>query len=456
MNNCPFCATPVNNNDTTCPNCGSSLSGIQLPQHAVLQRGKYQLQQVLGQGGFGITYRAYESGLDRFVAVKELFPDGSTRRGTTLIPSALLGPQGFQEALQRFLEEAKTLAQFSHPGVVRIFEVFEENNTAYLVMEHLKGQTLSQRIEAAKKLSEAEAKALALALCNALEVVHQNNLLHRDIKPDNIFLSEDGRVILIDFGSARVFSSGRTTNHTQLVTPGYAAPEQYASSAKFGPYTDIYGLGATLYHALMGIAPPSATDRFMGVALPEMPMALSQGMRQLVRNSLALTVTERPQTVAVLKKYLAGEAPPAAQAAKIPAIVAPLYVKGAVRVDETLFVATGVAYPIGDIQAIEVRGGTTGSGRDNITPYILLPGCILTFLLPPIGILLLIIGLFRGISGSVGTFKNLLGGNSGKSRLALMQNGVWVEVYSSNDPGELRDIQAAVTYAIKNTKNRKP
>jgi serine/threonine protein kinase len=456
MNNCPFCATPVNNNDTTCPNCGSNLSGIQLPQHAVLQSGKYQLQQVLGQGGFGITYRAYESGLDRFVAIKELFPDGSTRRGTTLIPSALLGPQGFQEALQRFLEEAKTLAQFSHPGVVRIFEVFEENNTAYLVMEHLKGQTLSQQLEVVKKLREDEAKALAVALCNALEVVHNNKLLHRDIKPDNIFLSEDGRVILIDFGSARVFSSGRTTNHTQLVTPGYAAPEQYASSAKFGPYTDIYGLGATLYHALMGTPPPSATDRFMGVVLPALPQAISEGMQQLVRNSLALTVTERPQTVAVLKRYLAGVAIPGAPAAKIPAIVAPLYVKGAIRVDEQQFVAAGVAYPIRDIDSIEVRGGSTNHQRDTITPYILLPGCILTFLLPPIGILLLLFGLFRGVSQSFGTFKNLLGGANNNGRLAIMQNGVWVEVYSSNDAAELRDIQAAVTYAIKNTKNRKP
>jgi serine/threonine protein kinase len=462
MSHCPFCGTATPDTAPTCPNCGASLSGLQLPNHSGLRGGKYRLERVLGQGGFGITYRAYEPGLDRFVAIKELFPEGSSRRGTILIPSVLLGAHGFQEALGRFLEEAKTLAQFNHPGVVRIFEVFEENNTAYLVMEHLSGQTLSARIEATTQLGEIEVRRITTDLCSALRIVHDHNILHRDIKPDNVFLSIDGRVILIDFGSARLFSSGHTVSHTQMVTPGYAAPEQYASSAKFGPYTDLYGLGATLFHAITGKPPPSATDRLMGMALPELPTAISPGVRRAITQSLALKVDERPQTVARFELDLAATSvvdaqrpPPASAPPPLPpqSAIAPLYVRGGVRIDPRSFVASGIVYPIQDIQAIQLQGNAPTRGKKGgfSTESLFAPGCLLTltFVLAPVGIILLLVAFFGSAGSSLRALGGLFGGNTATGRLALLINGAWVTAYTSQDWAELRDIERALEFAIK-------
>jgi serine/threonine protein kinase len=292
MDSCPYCATPTTSNDQSCPNCGANLNGFQLERGAVF--GKYLIGNVLGQGGFGITYLAEDTLLQRQVAIKELFPDGSTRKNSSLIPPNSLGVTGFLEAKTRFLEEARTLAQFNHPGIVRVLEVFEANNTAYLVMEALTGETLGAKIAREKKLPEAEVKTLALELCDALEVVHKVGLLHRDIKPDNIFLTQDARVVLIDFGSARSFHAGERTQHTQLVSPGYAAPEQYASEAKFGEYTDVYGVAATLYHALLGNPPPSATDRLIGSAKLEFPKWVNTPIQTALTEGLSIAIQSRP------------------------------------------------------------------------------------------------------------------------------------------------------------------
>jgi serine/threonine-protein kinase len=265
MSHCPYCATDLNLNATICPSCGADVrpQTWALPPQTVLS--KYRLERVLGQGGFGITYLAFDTNLNRTVAIKELFPEGSSRQSSLVLPSPSLGLQGFLETKSRFLAEAQALAQFSHVGIVRVFDVFEQNATAYLVMESLHGETLGQRLTGGA-LPPFTVKHLGLRLCEALDVVHSAGLLHRDIKPDNIFLASD-RVVLLDFGSARAFAVDAVQSHTRLVTPGYAAPEQYASQAKFAAYTDIYGLAATLYHALEGVVPPSATDRMLGSSL---------------------------------------------------------------------------------------------------------------------------------------------------------------------------------------------
>jgi serine/threonine-protein kinase len=274
--------------------------------------GRYTVDQVLGQGGFGITYAATDTALGRQVALKEFFPDGSTRQVTRLMPPTSLGGLGFEEAKQRFIEEARTLAQFAHPGIVKVFDVFEENGTAYLVMELLQGQTLGQRIAQMGRLPEQEVLQIALKVADALQTVHQAGLLHRDIKPDNLFLVGD-KVVLIDFGTARVFAKNRTVAHTRMVTPGYAPLEQYASSAKLGPYTDIYALGATLFHALTGAAPPTATDRATGVHLPALPRATSPALTNLLGSSLGMKITERPANVAQWLEALNQPAPPPVQ-----------------------------------------------------------------------------------------------------------------------------------------------
>jgi serine/threonine protein kinase len=301
---CPFCASTIPNDSITCSTCGATLAGLQLEAGTVLHD-KYKLEQVIGQGGFGITYRATDQILHRQVAIKELFPQGCTRANQTLIPASSLGKNSFVEIKQRFLEEAQTLAQFNHPSIVRVVEIFEAHSTAYIVMEALTGETLGSRIAKKGKLSELEVKHIAIALCDALEVVHATGLLHRDIKPDNVFLTSDSRVVLIDFGSARAFQSGQAMKHTQLVSPGYAAPEQYASKAKFGTYTDVYGVTATLFHALTGEIPPTASDRVMQAdSSLEVPNGVLEPFKTIFEKGLALRVEHRPQTARDLKQIL--------------------------------------------------------------------------------------------------------------------------------------------------------
>ncbi|WP_147373048.1 protein kinase domain-containing protein, partial [Calidithermus terrae] len=313
MDRCPYCANPVPPGATHCPACGSALvaPAHNLAQGTRLNRGRYTLGKVLGQGGFGITYLGADTQTRRPVAIKELFPEGSTRRASQVIPPTSLLGGGFSETMQRFEEEARTLARFDHPGIVKVFDVFEENGTAYMVMEFLRGQTLGKRIEQRGKLEPGEAEAVALKLADALEAVHGAGLLHRDIKPDNVFLTDDGRVVLIDFGSARQFALGKTMNHTRLVTPGYAPLEQYGTAGKFGPYTDIYALGATLYHALTGLTPPAATDRIQNNLAVRLPPATPDGLEHAVNRALEIRVGARPQTVAEFRALLTGRARPA-------------------------------------------------------------------------------------------------------------------------------------------------
>lgn len=318
---CPFCFSPLPDGVRVCPACGAYVgSNLQaLPGGHSLHDGCYTIERVLGRGGFGITYRAVHNRLLMRVAIKELFPEGATRQEDGfVVPPAGLGRDGLAEAKEKFLEEARTLAQFNHPGIVRVIDVFEENNTAYLAMEYLGGETLARRILRQGRLPVDEAEEVARKVAAALGVVHAAGLLHRDVKPENIFLTSDGRVVLIDFGSARAFVQGATARYTRVVTPGYAAPEQYASQARVGPPTDIYGLGATLYHALTGNPPPPATDRLLGEALPPLPEWVPPNLRLAVERALAVDAAERPQTVAEFLALL--DARPAPQgAAPLPA-----------------------------------------------------------------------------------------------------------------------------------------
>ena len=297
---CPFCGSDNTDDANSCLMCGSPLkapSSPHLPTGAKLAAGRYSIGRVLGQGGFGITYQGADTTMKRIVAIKELFPSGSTRDNTTVVPPASLDEQDFALSKAAFVQEVSTLAKFNHEGIVRVYDTFEDNGTAYLVMEFLQGETLSKRINKWGPLSGETALEIAVKLCEALQVVHDAGLLHRDIKPPNIFFTEDGRVMLIDFGSARQFHSDKTSKHTQFLTPGYAPLEQYASEAKFGPYTDIYALGATLYNALTGHPPPNANDRIMGKELPPLPSNTPSQLANVIEQSLKVKIKERPQNM---------------------------------------------------------------------------------------------------------------------------------------------------------------
>ncbi|RYG75202.1 serine/threonine protein kinase [bacterium] len=271
-----------------------------LPKGVRLQDGKYAVGEVLGQGGFGITYKGGDLALKRYVAIKEFFPQGCTRQNSTVAPGGSLSAADYAGVKAKFVEEARILGRFSDPGIVRVYGVFEENNTAYMVMEFLEGYTLSARITEKGTLDEAEVLDIAEKIGHALSVVHQSGLIHRDIKPDNICITKDGRVVLIDFGTARNFASNQTVKHTTMLTAGYAPLEQYGQQARFGPYTDIYALAATLYHALTGQLPPPAPDRMSGVELKAPNLLnpkVSLGLSQALVRALNVKAPDRPQNV---------------------------------------------------------------------------------------------------------------------------------------------------------------
>ena len=305
--NCPVCGAEVQAGETVCHTCGAPLTSsglVALPAGTALMGGQYVLNRVLGQGGFGITYAGQDTRLGLKVAIKELFLDGSSRRGKAVVAPSNISNAEYQATKTGFLDEAKVLASFNDPGIVKVMNYFEENSTAYLVMEFLEGSTLGGLIEKRGPMPPDVVLEVARSVARTLELIHQRGLLHRDIKPDNIFFNQTGRIVLIDFGSVRSFITGKTQSHTRLVTPGYAPLEQYGNSGRFGPYTDIYALGATLLHALSGQMPPPATDLMLGTPLPPMPDSTLPGLRRAVTQAMALRVEDRPQSAQALLAIL--------------------------------------------------------------------------------------------------------------------------------------------------------
>jgi serine/threonine protein kinase len=231
----------------------------------------YVIGSVIGKGGFGITYLALDTNLDQRVAIKEFLPvELATRSSDSRVhPISEDHSDTYGWGLNRFVTEARTLAKFRHPNVVRVMSVFEANSTAYMVMEYERGESLEKLLKAKKISGEAKLRALIMPLLDGLKVVHEAGFIHRDIKPDNIYLRENGTPVLLDFGSARQAIGVATRTLTALVTPGYAPFEQYdtteAGEKKQGPWTDIYSLGATLYRAVTGLGPPDAMARVTGI-----------------------------------------------------------------------------------------------------------------------------------------------------------------------------------------------
>ena len=268
---------------------------------ACLASGEYRIDRPLGQGGFGITYQGIDTRLNRPVAVKEFFPEGCWRQGTTVVSAGRWNSDTYSNAKQKFLLEGQTLGQFNHPGIVQVFYYFEENNTAYMVMEYLQGKTLAQALKQRQgRLPQAQALEYITKVGKALSVMHSSQFLHRDIKPDNIMLADDGRVVLIDFGAATDFTSSSTIRYTTMLTPGYAPLEQYGRAIKFGAFTDIYALGSTLYHLLTGEAPVSAIERAAGVELKTVQQInpqISPHVSDAVAKAMVMNIDGRLQSV---------------------------------------------------------------------------------------------------------------------------------------------------------------
>ncbi len=286
-----------------------------LGPQTTLDGGRYVLERVLGQGGFGITYRATDTKLGRPVAIKEFFLAGSTRAGVTVQPSPTIADQ-FRDRKERFREEARTLARFRHPGIVQVFEFFDENNTVYMVMEYLEGRSLRQVTRmAGGMIQEEQAVAYVLQVADALEAVHGEGLLHRDIKPDNVLVLDDGSVVVVDFGTARQFGGEGSSVMSQTLSPGYAPIEQYSERGHFGPAIDVYALGATLYELLTGQMPMGSIDRGVGheLVLPrQIVPTLSPHVEAAILWAMEMDAGARPPSAAAFAAALRGERTPGA------------------------------------------------------------------------------------------------------------------------------------------------
>lgn len=224
---------------------------------------KYVIEKKIGEGGFGITYRAVQTGLNRAVCIKEYFLAGRCVRNTQAKTVQLQGADEelFEKYRKAFVKEAQTLAAMHHPGIVEVIDIFDENNTSYMVMPFVEGRSLQSIVEKNGPLTYPEAVNYIGQIANAVGYIHERHILHRDIKPDNIMITADYKAVLIDFGSAREFEEDKEQSHTSMVTHGYAPTEQYTRNSRKGAYTDIYAIGATLYFVLTGQVPMEAAAR---------------------------------------------------------------------------------------------------------------------------------------------------------------------------------------------------
>jgi serine/threonine protein kinase len=268
----------------------------------------YLLESILGQGGFGITYLATDTMLKRKVAVKEYYPrEFAIREGTLRVHAS--GSESdhetFKWGLQRFLEEARLLARFDHPNIIPVRRFFEANGTAYLVMDYCEGESLEELLNKGKKWSTAELIKLTDSLFDALDKIHASHFLHRDIKPANIFIQKMGNPVLLDFGAARQELISHSKSVTSLASPGYAAFEQYSTSTSQGPYTDIYGLGATLYRIVTGEKPFDAPDRILDDTLiPASEKVAGKypiSILSAIDKAIEVRPNQRPQTISELR-----------------------------------------------------------------------------------------------------------------------------------------------------------
>ena len=270
-----------------------------------MQGDKYRIIDVLGQGGFGITYLAEQVMAERKVCIKEFFPKEYYKRDEDS-HSISLGTQGSAEIMDlykaKFVKEAKTIAKLDHPNIIHIFDVFTENNTAYYVMEYIEGESLSDVVKRnGSALAEGVAVDYIKQAASALGYIHERKIMHLDVKPANIMLrKEDGRPILIDFGLSKQYDAeGNQTSSTPVgISAGFAPMEQYQQGGvkEFSPETDIYSLGASLYYLVTGCVPPQAAA-IVDDGLPELPAHLSANVRKAIERSMEVQRKRRPHSM---------------------------------------------------------------------------------------------------------------------------------------------------------------
>lgn len=269
LQRCMGCMEQFEEDYDVCPYCGYEVGAppeerIHL-EPGIILHSRYTIGKVLGYGGFGVTYIAWDGKLQQKVAIKEYMPGEFSTRMPGRSQITVLGgdrSEQYYDGLKKFVDEAKNLAKFqSEDGIVTVFDSFEENGTAYIIMEYLEGETLAEYLKREGTIQENEAIEMLIPVMESLQVVHKEGIVHRDIAPDNIFLTKNGKVKLIDFGASRYATTSHSRSLTVIIKPGFSPEEQYRSRGDQGPHTDVYALAATLYKMITGTTPPDAMER---------------------------------------------------------------------------------------------------------------------------------------------------------------------------------------------------
>lgn len=308
-----------------CPNCGYEPdTDVDSPIHmkpGVLLHGRYLVGRVLGFGGFGVTYICWDFTLQQKVAIKEYLPSEFATRLIGHTQVSVFGgkkEEQFGDGMDQFVEEAKRLAQFQNEdGIVRIFDSFAENNTAYIVMEYLEGETLTAYLERNGKISFDDAVQMLTPALKSLEIIHKAGIIHRDIAPDNIFLTKDGKVKLIDFGAARYATTTHSRSLTVIIKPGYSPEEQYRSRGDQGPHTDVYAIAAVLYRMITGTVLPDSLERRTNfersgkdIVVPaSRNCQISKSQENAIMNALNVRIEDRTPTAAQFLEELTAKRP---------------------------------------------------------------------------------------------------------------------------------------------------
>lgn len=353
-----------------CPHCGY-IEGTQAEEAIHMEPGtllhdRYIIGRVLGFGGFGVTYIGWDGKLEQKVAVKEYLPgEFSTRMPGQSCVTVFNGDKSeqFRDGMNKFVEEAKRLAKFQNePGIVKVFDSFTENETAYIVMEYLDGETLTERLKRDKTIPEDEAVKMLWQVMDSLQTVHKEGILHRDIAPDNIFLTKSGDVKLIDFGASRYATTSHSRSLTVIIKPGYSPEEQYRSRGDQGPYTDVYALAATLYKMITGKTPPDAMERRAKIEnqkreILEEPHKLNKNIsvnrENAILNAMNVRIEDRTPDVATFMSELEADPPAKRRYGKIKKIdiyAWPLWLKILLSAALAVMVVFGVLLGTGIIR----------------------------------------------------------------------------------------------------------
>ncbi len=351
---CPNCMQAIQENEDTCSYCGFDIIGYEertncLKPFTVLEN-KYMLGRVIGVGGFGITYIGWDLNLQTYIAIKEYFPDSiasrDAARSEEVIPNEG-SREIYDKGLKRYVEEAQNISKFYQlQGIVSVKDFFYANGTAYIVMEYINGINLKEYLKnCGGRLDEATVLALMKPVFESLYQIHNSGLVHRDISPDNIMVDNEGKIKLIDFGSARGQSAESDKTYTVILKHGYAPSEQYYAKGNQGPWTDIYSLCATMYKMLTGTIPPNSVERMeqdMYQTPSSMGIPVSERTERVLAKGLAVKINDRYQDIGQLLTDLYGEAPVMQTGSSIPIASASAQANGVSLSSQSMHISRAV------------------------------------------------------------------------------------------------------------------